>query len=197
MANNDTKKPEQNNEETVTEETVPVQEEAAAEETKAEESKDVTLTAEEFEKVREHIETLQKDKDEAVLIAQRLQAEFDNYRRRNASLRTDSYDEGVRDCIKQLLPALDSFDRALEDTAGVDEKWLEGVKLVQRQLMESLTAMGLKEVSADGAFDPNLHNAVMQEACEGVESGTITGVFQKGYEVKGKIIRHSMVKVAQ
>ncbi len=194
MANNDTKNAEQQNEQTVTEEAVPVQEESAAEQ---EQSQDVTLTAEEFEKVREHIETLQKDKDEAVLIAQRLQAEFDNYRRRNASLRADSYDEGVRDCIKKLLPALDSFDRALGETAGVDEKWLEGVKLVQRQLMEALTAMGLKEVAADGAFDPNLHNAVMQEACEGMESGTITDVFQKGYEVKGKIIRHSMVKVAQ
>ncbi len=161
------------------------------------ENTDVTLTQAEFQEVKTHIETLQKEKDEAVALAQRLQADFDNYRKRNATLRADSFDDGVRDCIKELLPVLDNFDRAIENATGVDEGFLEGVKLVQRTLMDALMKSGLSSIPADGKFDPNLHNAVMQEEAEGHESGDILAVFQKGYEVKGRILRHTMVKVAQ
>jgi len=157
----------------------------------------VTLTKEEFEQVRAHIEQLQKDREEAINVAQRLQADFDNFRKRNASIRTDSYDEGVRECIKALLPALDNFERAMSSAQTPDEAWAKGVELVYRQLVESLGNQGLKELEAQGKFDPNFHNAVMQEAVEGKESGEILEVFQKGYEAKGKIIRYSMVKVAE
>jgi len=157
----------------------------------------VKLTREEFDQVKAHIETLQKERDEAVNLAQRLQADFDNYRKRNATLRADSHDDGVRDCIKELLPVLDNFDRALACTEGVEESFLEGMKLVQRTLLDALQKQGMSEVPAEGAFDPNLHNAVLQEPAEGVRSGDILAVLQKGYEVKGRILRHTMVKVAQ
>jgi len=157
----------------------------------------VKLTREEFDQVKAHIETLQKERDEAVNLAQRLQADFDNYRKRNATLRADSHDDGVRDCIKELLPVLDNFDRALACTEGVEESFLEGMKLVQRTLLDALGKQGMSEVPAEGAFDPNLHNAVLQEPAEGVKSGDILDVLQKGYEVKGRILRHTMVKVAQ
>ena len=158
-----------------------------------------TLTAEEFETAKAHIAKLQKEKDETVTLLQRNQADFDNFRRRNATIRADSYEEGKRECIKQLLPALDNFDRALEsDGAGSDgDGWREGVCMACRQLHELLGKLGMEEVDASGKFDPNLHEAVMQEQVEGKESGEILAVLQKGYRVGDKIIRHSMVKVAQ
>lgn len=168
------------------------------EETAAEENKEpVTLTQEEFQKVQEHIESLQKEKDEMQNLAQRTQADFDNFRRRNASIRSESLEEGKRECIKALLPVLDNFDRAMETDAEPDKAWKEGIALVQKQLLDELSKMGMSEIEADGKFDPNLHNAVMQEKAEDKESGDILAVFQKGYRVGDRIIRHSMVKVAE
>ena len=185
-------------------------EEAAAADTQAEavsdgqaeaasqpEPESYTLTAEEFKTVQEHIQTLQKQKDETVALLQRNQADFDNFRRRNASVRADSLEEGKRECIKALLPALDNFDRALQAEGAGDESWREGVRLVHRQLMDSLQKLGLSEIEAEGKFDPNVHEAVMQEKAEGRESGDILAVLQKGYRVGERIVRHSMVKVAE
>ena len=185
-------------------------EEAAAADTQAEAASDgqseaasqpepesYTLTAEEFKTVQEHIQTLQKQKDETVALLQRNQADFDNFRRRNASVRADSLEEGKRECIKALLPALDNFDRALQAEGAGDESWREGVRLVHRQLMDSLQKLGLSEIEAEGKFDPNVHEAVMQEKAEGRERGDILAVLQKGYRVGERIVRHSMVKVAE
>ncbi len=157
----------------------------------------VQLTKAEFETACAHIEKLQKEKDEAILVAQRLQADFDNYRKRNANLKADSYEEGMRDCVRVLLPTLDGFDRALENMQGVDPCFADGIKLVQRMLLDSLAKLGLQEVPADGVFDPELHEAVMKESMEGKRAGDILAVLQKGYEIKGRIIRHSMVKIAE
>lgn len=155
------------------------------------------LTAEEMQTARERIEKLQKERDETVALLQRNQADFDNFRRRNAAVRTDSLDEGRRECIRALLPVLDNFDRAMESDSADDAAWREGVKLVYRQFVETLQKMELSEIDTSGKFDPNLHEAVMQEAVEGKESGEIIAVFQKGYRVGDRIIRHSMVKVAE
>lgn len=155
------------------------------------------LTAEEMQTARERIEKLQKERDETVALLQRNQADFDNFRRRNATVRTDSLDEGRRECIRALLPVLDNFDRAMESDSADDAAWREGVKLVYRQFVETLQKMELSEIDTSGKFDPNLHEAVMQEAAEGKESGEIIAVFQKGYRVGDRIIRHSMVKVAE
>lgn len=157
----------------------------------------IQLKREEFLEVKNHIAGLEKERDEMKALAQRVQADFYNFRRRNATVMTDCREEGLRSCIKELLPVLDNFDRAMESAKGVQNDWLEGVRLVQRQLMETLGKCGLKEIPAEGMFDPNLHEAVMQEAAEGAESGAILAVFQKGYQVNDRIIRHSMVKVAQ
>ena len=155
------------------------------------------LTAEEMQTARERIEKLQKERDETVALLQRNQADFDNFRRRNAAVRTDSLDEGRRECIRALLPVLDNFDRAMESGSADDAAWREGVKLVYRQFVETRQKMELSEIDTSGKFDPNLHEAVMQEAAEGKESGEIIAVFQKGYRVGDRIIRHSMVKVAE
>lgn len=179
-------------------ETAEVNEAAAIEtEQTAEIPGNVTLTRDEFIEVKNRIDALQKDKDETIAMAQRLQADFDNYRKRNATIRADSLDEGVRGLVKELLPVLDNFDRALENSENVDPGWVDGVKLVHKQLLDILQKNGLEEIPAEGAFNADLHNAVMQEEAEGTESGTILAVFQKGYKVKDRIIRHSMVKVAK
>lgn len=157
-----------------------------------------TLTAEEFAAAKAHIESLQKEKDETVQLLQHIQADFDNFRKRNAGIRLDSYEEGKRDTIKELLPALDSFDRAVSSAGeNCDKALLEGILLVQRQLLDSLKKLGLEEVEASGKFDPNLHEAVLREKAEGKASGDVVEVLQKGYRVGEKVLRHTMVKVAE
>jgi len=157
----------------------------------------VTLTRDEFLQVKAKLDALEAEREEMKQLAQRVQADFDNYRRRNAAIHADSVEEGSRNAIKAMLPALDNFDRALENSVGVEEGWLSGIKLVYKQLLDSLTKLGLEEIPAEGAFDPAIHEAVMQEEAEGKESGQIVKVLQKGYKVKERIIRHSMVTVAK
>ncbi len=159
---------------------------------------EVTLTKAEFMKVKARIDTLEKEKSDNVALLQRLQADFDNYRKRNATISADSVDEGTRNLIKALLPVMDDLDRALDAAPeGKDAGWIDGVKMVRTKFLDTLKKNGLEEIEAKGQFDPELHNAVLQEDKEGAESGDIIEVLQKGYKVKNRIIRHTMVKVAK
>lgn len=159
----------------------------------------ITLSREEIQQVRDQVETLNKEKIETIALLQRLQADFDNYRKRNAALSAESIEEGVRKTIKALLPVLDNFDRAMDAAPeeGKEAAWFEGVKMVRKQLYDTLEKSGLSEIDAHGQFDPDFHNAVLQEEAEGMESGDIVEVLQKGYKVNDRIIRHTMVKVAK
>jgi molecular chaperone GrpE len=163
----------------------------------ASEQESYTLTAEEFAQAKAHIEAITKEKDETVNLLQRIQADFDNFRRRNASIRLESYEEGKRDTVKELLPALDNLERALDAIPAENTSLREGIAMVQRQMLDSLKKLGLEEVESDCVFDPTKHEAVMREKVEGKESGEIVVVFQKGYRMGGRIIRHCMVKVAE
>ena len=163
----------------------------------AAEQESYTLTAEEFAAAKAHIEAITKEKDETVSLLQRIQADFDNFRRRNASIRLDSYEEGKRDTVKELLPALDNLERALESIPEENAGWRDGVAMVQRQMLESLKKLGLEEIESDCKFDPSKHEAVMQEKIDGKEAGDIVVVFQKGYRMGEKTLRHCMVKVAE
>ena len=178
-----------------------IQEKAAAEsavvEEAAAEQESYTLTAEEFAAAKAHIEAITKEKDETVVLLQRIQADFDNFRRRNASIRLDSYEEGKRDTVKELLPALDNLERALDAIPAESEGLREGIAMVQRQMLNSLKKLGLEEIENDCKFDPTKHEAVMREKVEGKESGEIVVVFQKGYRMGDRVIRHCMVKVAE
>ena len=161
------------------------------------EQESYTLTAAEFAAAKAHIETITKEKDETVNLLQRIQADFDNFRRRNASIRLDSYEEGKRDTVKELLPALDNLERALESIPAENAVWRDGIALVHRQMLDSLKKLGLEEIENDCKFDPNKHEAVMREKVEGKESGDVVVVFQKGYRMGDRVIRHCMVKVAE
>lgn len=160
----------------------------------------VEFTAEQFAELKTRIETLQKERDEYLNLAQRIQADFDNFRKRNACVRAESIDEGERETVKSLIGALDNFERAMKvaEESGECTPFADGVALVYRQFSEALLKIGLTEIEALGTvFDPELHNAIMQVPAQDADSGTVVEVFQKGYKLKDKIVRYAMVKVAQ
>ena len=142
------------------------------------------------------LETAVAQRDEYLDSLRRTQADFQNFKRRNQTARSDGYADGVCEALTALLPAIDNLERALDaaDKAGVSDGLTEGVKMTLSTMLDGLKRFGFEEVPALGeTFDPEKHNAVMREA--GDEPGKILEVFQKGYRVKDKIIRYAMVKV--
>lgn len=131
---------------------------------------------------------------------QRTLAEFDNFRKRTSKEKASMYDDGVRDTIEKLLPIFDNLERAIASVDGkVDENdpLLKGVKMTDKQLKEILAAMGVEEIKALGEkFDPNLHAAVAHVEDENFGENEVVLDMMKGYKYKEKVIRHSMVKVA-
>lgn len=130
----------------------------------------------------------------------RLAAEYDNFKRRSAKEKVQIYTNSVAEVVEQILPLVDNLARATAVEVASDDakQLLEGIKLVERQFLETLTSIGVEEIKAVGEkFDPNMHNAVMHvddEAIEGEE--IVVEEFIKGYIYKDKVIRHSTVKVA-
>ena len=131
-------------------------------------------------------------------IARRTQADFDNYRKRTLSARAEAIVDGKLEAVKAFLPVIDNIDRALLHAKEGDAV-VEGLKLVRKQIEKTLTDLSVEEIGAVGEkFDPNLHEAVLQEpAPDGMESGVISEVFQKGYKLGDKVIRYTMVKVTE
>ena len=127
----------------------------------------------------------------------RSQADFQNFKRRNQTARADGYEDGVREAIAAMLPAIDNLERAIDAAEKHEggEALAEGVRMTLNTLMESLKRFGFEEVPALGEdFDPEKHNAVMKEVTD--DPGKVIEVFQKGYRVKDRIIRYAMVKVS-
>ena len=135
--------------------------------------------------------------EEYLTLAQRVQADFDNYRRRNQNVRGEAFEDGARAFIITLLPVLDNLGRAIDAADETADKALrEGVEMVRRQLAEVVRKRGVTPIDRKGEkFDPNLENAVMQGAPEDGEPGTVCEVLQKGYQMDGCVLRHAMVKV--
>lgn len=125
----------------------------------------------------------------------RLMADFQNYKRRTEKDKGDIYAYANEKIVSQLLEVVDNFERALEHECS-DESYVEGMKLIFKQLTGVLEKAGLEEINALGEdFDPNFHNAVMTEDNDDYDSGKVTEVMQKGYKLNSKVIRPSMVKV--
>jgi len=135
--------------------------------------------------------------EEYLNMAQRVQADFENFRRRNQNVRKEAFDEGACAFATTLLPAIDNMERAIAAAQNSpDESLRSGVEMVYRQLCETFEKRGITTIDRKGEkFDPNLENAVMQGAPEDGEPGTVCEVFQKGYQLEGKVLRHAMVKV--
>ena len=126
----------------------------------------------------------------------RLMAEFQNFKRRVAREKSDIHAYANEKIVGELLPVLDNFERALDAEGGDLEAYAKGMQLIFEQLKTALENAGLEEIKAmDETFDPNVHNAVMTDNLEDKEDGTITKVLQKGYKLKDKVIRPSMVAV--
>ena len=126
----------------------------------------------------------------------RAHAEFDNARRRAERERCDFLQFAAQDLVKQILPILDDFERALKvETA--DRDYAKGVELIYGRLAETLKKMGLEAIETEGRqFDPNLHQAVERVESADAEDQAILGEFQRGYNFKGRLLRPAMVKVA-
>ena len=126
----------------------------------------------------------------------RLAAEYDNFRKRTAKEKEQSYTNGKADAIEKLLPVYDNLERALNQPTE-DAAYKKGVEMTMNELVRILTGLGVEIFGAEGdAFDPNIHNAVMHTEEEGTPENTITQVFQKGVKLGEKIVRFAMVQVA-
>ncbi|GLO66626.1 MULTISPECIES: nucleotide exchange factor GrpE [Oceanobacillus] len=145
----------------------------------------------------DEIAKLQQEKDETYNRLVRLQAEFDNYKRRTLKEREADRKYKSQDLITELLPAMDNFERALQvEVTEENKSIIDGIMMVYRQLQEALTSQGVEPIKTEGeAFDPNLHHAVMQIEDESVESNVVVEELQKGYQLKDRVIRPAMVKV--
>ncbi len=130
----------------------------------------------------------------------RQMAEFDNYRKRTDKEKKANYELGETDFLLKLLPVVDNFERGFEALEEEDREdaFAKGMDMIYKQLMKLLEDEGVTAIDAAGKpFDPMLHNAVMQQPSETVESGCVIQEFQKGYMFKDRVLRHSMVIVAE
>jgi len=134
---------------------------------------------------------------EYLAMAQRVQADFENFRRRNETVRADAYADGRKDALTALLPVLDNLERAVGAAAeSPDEALRSGVEMVLKQMTDAYTKMEVTPIDRLGEkFDPNLENAILQGTPEEGEPGTVCQVLQKGYRMGDKVLRHAMVKV--
>ena len=142
------------------------------------------------------LEALKKQLAEGAERMKRLQADFENFRRRTRQEKEELSNMVVQDFIKELLPMLDNFDRAMAAEATDAAKFQQGVEMIYNQLAEILKNRGMELIDTKEAkFDPNFHQAVMRVENPELEDETIAMELQKGYMVKGKVIRPSMVQV--
>lgn len=126
----------------------------------------------------------------------RIMAEFDNYRKRTSKEKLDISIDAVIKCVLELLPAVDTFEKALEYECE-DQKFKHGIEMILTQLKNSFSKIGIEEIdSLNQQFNPDLHNAISQIQDENFGQNIISQVCQKGYKIGDKVVRHSIVIVA-
>lgn len=177
-----------------------LQEDAQEETAPQEAAEEAPQEAEQTEAARLQSECAAKD--EALKACEerckRLQADFENFRRRTRQEKEELSAVVAQGLIKDLLPLLDNFERALAADLGGDREAVKsGIEMIYKQLLAMLEKNGLEKIEAVGAkFDPNFHEAVMRVPDETQEEDTVLEELQRGYSVRGRVIRPSMVKVA-
>jgi len=143
------------------------------------------------------IEKLRAERDALVERLARMQAEFDNARKRAAKEQQDYRDYALADVIKALIPVLDSFDRALQ-TSPEKSEFHAGVELIQKQLQDALARIGVRPIDAKGEqFDPRYHEAIEMVDTENAKDHEVLEELQRGYKLKDRLLRPAMVKVAR
>jgi len=170
------------------------------EEAEATPSNEENAVEEELKAANEKIAVLEAKLEEETNRYLRLQADFDNSRRRSRLDMEAAQTYRAQSLVMDLLPSIDNLERALKIEA-VDEQTQSlytGVEMVYRGIIEALNKEGVEAIEAVGTeFDPHLHQAVMQEEVDGTESNIVVEEFQKGYKLKDRVIRPAMVKVSQ
>ena len=142
--------------------------------------------------------TLAAERDEYLALAQRVQADFDNFRKRAIRDQERLVAHAHERLVRELLPVLDGLERALEAAEQHEEaKLVEGVQLVERSLRAALAKEGLAEIATDGAFDPHVHEALLTQPSDEVEPGSVLGVVQRGYRLGDKVVRPARVIVCE
>ncbi|MDO4764870.1 MAG: nucleotide exchange factor GrpE [Eubacteriales bacterium] len=180
----------ENVEETMTEETAAVETEKTEETQVSEE-----ISAEELAK--QEIARLMQENSEKEDAYRRMLAEFDNYRKRSIKEKEMMFEKGAADIIESLLPILDDFDRAFQHLPEEKDSVISGMEMVFKKMITTLEGMGVEEIKALGEeFDHDLHSAISHEENPDFGENIVSEVYQKGYLYKGKVIRHSVVKVA-
>lgn len=148
----------------------------------------------------DEFEQLRQEKEEINNRLLRLQADYDNFRRRTQKEKEADRKYRSQSLVEELIPALDNFERALqvEVDGGSAKNFAEGMKMVYDQFKAALEKEGVEEIPAKGEeFDPHLHQAIMQVEDENYDSNIVVEELQKGYRLKDRVIRPSMVKVNQ
>ncbi len=170
------------------------------EEEYAEDASIQELPGQEIERLKSELEAMEAEAKENHGKYLRAMADLDNYRKRAQKEITDARSFANETLISELLPVIDNFERALEHACGEqgDESIRDGVRLITDQMFGVLKKFGLEEIKALGErFDPGLHHAISEEESADAEPGTVLKVFQKGYFLKGKLVRPAMVVVAK
>ena len=164
-----------------------------AEQHAKEPKKEVEALKKELEGLKKECEKAKAELDARNDSYMRIAAEYDNYRKRTTAEKAAIHADAYASAAELFLPMADALERALE--LEPEDK---GIALLKKQLSDIFSKLGITEIESDGKeFDPALHNAVLSEEAEGVESGTVLEELQTGYSLGGKIIRHSIVKVAK
>lgn len=203
MLNEEEKKIEENEEVDLLEKEEELQESSDTEENSSEESEDTLKQLEssinelkdenkklleENSKMDSEIEAL---KDRLVRIA----SEYDNFRKRSVKEKEGSYTDACEDVLKEILPVFDNLERAISVEGSIDDL-KKGIEMTMRQFSTALEKLNIEEISTECEFDPHLHNAVMHIDDEQYGTNEVVEVFQKGYKREDKVLRYSMVKVA-
>ncbi|MBQ7718701.1 MAG: nucleotide exchange factor GrpE [Clostridia bacterium] len=160
-----------------------------------EETAEETAEEAENEQLKEALKKAEEYKDKFL----RVSAEFDNFRKRTVKEKETLYSDGKASAVAEFLPLADNMERALEAVSAESDRdsLAEGLEKIAKQLSDILKSLSVEEIAAVGEqFDPELHNAVMHIEDDEKENNTIVEEFQKGYTLNGKVIRHSMVSVA-
>jgi|TARA_B100002003_G_scaffold241431_1_gene263133 molecular chaperone GrpE len=155
----------------------------------------MTEKKKEHKKGKSELEVKNDQIKELTETVQRLQADFENYKKQVEKTRLNSCKFAKADFINKILPSLDSFELALKNSDNPEE-FKKGIKLIFSQLFQTLEDMGLKPIKTEGKFDPYKHEVLLTEDSD-KEDNTILEELQKGYQMEDMVIRHSKVKVAK
>ena len=147
--------------------------------------------------LEEELEVLRSERTSYLDRLARLQAEFDNFRKRSVKEQQDFRDYALAEALKSLLPILDSLDRALKTSEASVEDFRSGIELIDKQFHDALARLGVEPIPAEGEpFDPNLHQAVQMVDTEEVADNHVIDELQRGYRIKDRLLRPAMVRVA-